>query len=552
MALLLGVAMLPAGAIAMQVGLDTVSVRQAVFEESLGRRALQSMEVERGTINEIRELVRVLATSPALQQAEIRNCRQWLGGVVAEYEYLASISVSTEDGHILCSVPQVAPGFSVSRSALRTAAQARDNFTMGYLERGGLTNAPVLGALEPLRDANQRRIGFVGVSIRIDELRRALDRDRALDGARTAIVDAEGRVIVASTPLEGPMPGLPTPRQIRNHLGPDPSFVTVENGNAVVVPLHAPDLYIAMSWLPDQPAWRRWAGYFASVAAPLLIWLLAVAAGWFAIEIYVARPLSSLEAVARSYGRGEDVDDAPELASAPAEIRSLRRTLAAMAKTLRGRELRLVEALREERALLREVHHRVKNNLQMVASLLSIQARAARDDSEAWGLARAHDRVQLLALVHQRLYASGEVREVRLDELAAEIARQLLLARGAATQKIRLNLNLSEGRANADRAVPLAFMIGEGFSAALDALSDGADAELRVYLAQDADGALRFAIDADAQHRGEGGPAIGTRLIDAFARQLGASVGRNPDRPFMLWVSVPPPPPARDDQSSED
>ena len=64
-----------------------------------------------------------------------------------------------------------------------------------------------------------------------------------------------------------------------------------------------------------------------------------------------------------------------ELTGAPDEIRSLRRTLAAMAKTLRGREQRLVAALAEERALLREVHHRVKNNLQMVASLLNIQAR---------------------------------------------------------------------------------------------------------------------------------------------------------------------------------
>src|SRR5690606_39439827 len=93
-------------------------------------------------------------------------------------------------------------------------------------------------------------------------------------------------------------------------------------------------------------------------------------------------------------------------------------------------ELRLVEALAEERALLREVHHRVKNNLQMVASLLNIQSRAASDESESWGLARAHDRVQLLAVVHQRIYSSGELRDVRVDDIAAEVARQLLQSRG--------------------------------------------------------------------------------------------------------------------------
>src|SRR5262249_54422539 len=163
------------------------------------------------------------------------------------------------------------------------------------------------------------------------------------------------------------------------------------------------------------------------------------------------------ETAARGFARGEDVRESEELASAPDEIRSLRRTLAAMAKTLKGREARLVEALAEERALLREVHHRVKNNLQMVASLLSIQARAAKDESEAWGLARAHDRVQMLALVHQRIYSSGEVRDLRLDDLATEITRQLVQARGALAQKITLSLDVAPARDDIDRAVPLAF-----------------------------------------------------------------------------------------------
>ena len=89
----------------------------------------------------------------------------------------------------------------------------------------------------------------------------------------------------------------------------------------------------------------------------------------------------------------------------------------------------------------------MKNNLQMVASLLNIQARAARDETEAWGLARAHDRVQLLALVHQRIYASGEVRELRVDDLAAEIARQLVQSRGAQAQGHRRSSSISRRRA---------------------------------------------------------------------------------------------------------
>lgn len=542
MALLLGLAMLPAGAIATQVGLNGVAARQSAYEESLSRRALQSISVESGVIDEMREMLRVLATAPAVQQIQSRDCRQWLGEVSNRYPYIAAISVTDADGAVLCSYPTASAGARLSASPLREQMLARDAFTIGYLESGAITGRPVLAALEPIH-ANGRRLGFVGASITAEQLHELLDRSRELDRARAAIIDAEGRIIAQSTPREdAPELGLPTTDQIRDRLGPDPAFVRVENGAGVIVPLHAPDLYIVMSWPSELPAWRRWGELILSLAAPMLIWLLAVAAGWFAIEVFVARPLSTVEAAARSLARGgQDVPDPPELRNAPEEIRSLRRTLAAMAKTLRGREARLVEALAEERALLREVHHRVKNNLQMVASLLNIQARNARDESEAWGLARAHDRVQLLALVHQRIYASGELRELRVDDLAAEIARQLVQSRGAQAKDIVLSLHLEPARADVDRAVPLAFLIGEGVSGALDSLADAGPVTLDLHLHQDADGGARFAVDARDYEPKNAAPSPGGRLIEAFARQLGATIGRNPDRPFMLWVFVPPP-----------
>jgi two-component sensor histidine kinase len=540
-ALLLALAMLPAGAIAMQVGFNAAAARQSAYEETLGRRALESIAAERRTIDELREMLRVLATTPALPQIEAGDCNDWLSEIRARYAYIASIAVSTEDGRILCSVPQVARGLRAPDSDVRRRARARDGFTMGYVERGMLSGQPVLAALEPIREGS-RRIGFVGASIPTAELAALIERGREASGeiqseSRAALVDAQGRVIAQSL-TSAQAPPLPPASEIADQLGAEPAFLKVQGGDAVIVPLYAPDIYAVMSWAPDQPIWRRAGGVIFLIAAPLLIWLLAIVAGWFAIEVFVARPLSSLEAAARGYARGEDVAEPPALLSAPVEIRSLRRTLAAMAKTLRGRELRLVEALAEERALLREVHHRVKNNLQMVASLLNIQARSAPDESEAWGLARAHDRVQLLALVHQRIYASGELRQLRLDDLAAEMARQLLQSRGAQVKEINLALDLGSARADADRAVPLAFLIGEGISTALDALSDSGPAELRLMLAQDEDGETRVAIDADARVSREAGP--GARLIDAFARQLGAVVGRDAERPYMLWARVPP------------
>lgn len=544
-ALLLGLAMLPAGAIAMQVGFNAASARQAAYQETLSRRAIESIASERRTIDELREMLRVLATTPSLQQIEAGDCRDWLSEISARYPYIASISVTSDDGQLYCSVPASTVA-RVPDSDIRRRARARDAFTMGYTEHGVLSGLPVLGALEPIRDGD-RRIGFVGASIATTELMALLERSRnannSLANAHAAIVDSHGRVIAESAP-DVSAPPLPAAEEVTRRFGGEPVFIKVRGGDAVIVPLYAPDLYAVMSWAPERPLWQRVGGVAFSIAAPLLIWLLAIGAGWLAIEVFVARPLSSLEAAARGYARGEDVGDSPALLSAPSEIRSLRRTLAAMAKTLRGRELRLVEALAEERALLREVHHRVKNNLQMVASLLNIQSRAASDESESWGLARAHDRVQLLAVVHQRIYSSGELRDVRVDDIAAEVARQLLQSRGASAKEINLVMELGSARAGVDRAVPLAFLIGEGVSVALDALSDLGAVELKLMLQQDEDGVTRFAVDASVDAQRARTPGPGARLIDAFARQLNATIGRDPARPYMLWAVVPPEPKA--------
>jgi two-component sensor histidine kinase len=536
MALLLGLAMLPAGAIAMQVGLNAVAARQAAYEETLSRRALQSIAVERGTIDEVREMLRVLATSPAMQQIQTGDCREWLGSVKQRYSYLASIGVTDNSGAVLCSEPVAPAHFRAPRSVVGDRAAGRNGFAIGYVAYGPLSHQPVLGAMEPIRDENGHRIGFIGAAIPLPALVSLLDRTRSLYGARAALADSSGLIIAQSTPDEGASPALPSPAQIRNRLGPDPAFVPVHDAAAVIVPLSAPDLYAVMSWPPDQPAWQRWTALSFSLAAPLLIWALAMAAGWFAIEMFVARPLSDLEEGARSYARGEDVVETEALENAPDEIRALRRTMAAMAKTLRGREQRLMEALGEERALLREVHHRVKNNLQMVASLLNIQARGAKDESEAWGLARAHDRVQLLALVHQRIYASGELRELRLDDLIAEIARQLVQGRGAQTKDLRLSMHLSPARADTDHAMPFTFLVGEAISFALDCCENADD--LSIWLDQDEAREIRFAVDCAAT--GKDAPGPGGRLIDAFARQLGADIGRDPARPAGLWVREPP------------
>jgi two-component system, sensor histidine kinase PdtaS len=110
--------------------------------------------------------------------------------------------------------------------------------------------------------------------------------------------------------------------------------------------------------------------------------------------------------------------------------------------------------------------------------------------------------------------------------------------RGAQTKDLRLAMHLAPASADTDHAMPLTFLVGEAISFALDCCT-GAD-ELGIWLAQDEYGEIRFAVECAASANDAPGP--GGRLIDAFARQLGADVGRDAERPAALWVRVPPAP----------
>jgi len=279
-------------------------------------------------------------------------------------------------------------------------------------------------------------------------------------------------------------------------------------------------LMVIRGWRPAPLTARDILSVSWALAAPLSVWALAIVLTWFAIEVYVTRPLSIVEKIARAYARGVDADAAEQLLrNAPIEIKSLRRTLAALTKTLRTREARIAEALDEERALLLEVNHRVKNNLQMIASILSIQARSSLQPDEARGLLRARERVQLLAIAYTKIYESGEVRDIALDEIAGSVARTLLAERPVLSQKVNLHMNTQPIRGSVDRAVPFAFVVGECVSILLDRVPQNQISDIQLSISLSAMKNVQLSASS---------PQVSTidhssgdmRLLNAFATQL--------------------------------
>ena len=138
------------------------------------------------------------------------------------------------------------------------------------------------------------------------------------------------------------------------------------------------------------------------VFTPLLMWALAIAVVWFGIEHLVVRWISCPRA--HHVGlRGSRHNVRPErVSAAPAEIRKLGETFSRMADLISARESELRESLAQKEVLVREIHHRVKNNLQLVMSLLNLHARRIRDPRAELAFAEARSRINALATLHRR------------------------------------------------------------------------------------------------------------------------------------------------------
>lgn len=127
----------------------------------------------------------------------------------------------------------------------------------------------------------------------------------------------------------------------------------------------------------------------------------------------------------------------------------------------RGAEARLKASLDEKEVLLREIHHRVKNNLQLMISLFNLGARHMKEQEGARYFAESRDRIKSIALIHDRLYSSGRLDALDSEDFIRELARRLFRAFGVDTDRVSLDLDVGPGPIGMDAAIPCGLIINE-------------------------------------------------------------------------------------------
>lgn len=222
------------------------------------------------------------------------------------------------------------------------------------------------------------------------------------------------------------------------------------------------------------------------------------------------------------------------------QLRQLNRELETRIEA-RTRELQ--DSLVEKTTLLKEIHHRVKNNLQVIISLLNLQMNSLRD-KEAIGLFQeSKNRIQSMALVHQHLYQSRELSNIRYDVYLRSLVNDLFASYGVTASRLRLDWQVEPLTLDIDYAVTCGLLVTELVSNALKhAFPDGRSGSLRILLREEPGACIVLSVEDDGVGLAEeldlsgAGPSLGLRIVNALCRQLNATLGitRSPGARFEI------------------
>jgi PAS domain S-box-containing protein len=189
-----------------------------------------------------------------------------------------------------------------------------------------------------------------------------------------------------------------------------------------------------------------------------------------------------------------------------------------------------IKELREKEVLLKEVHHRVKNNLQVISSLVGMQADTSRDDTVRGVLQDVIYRVRSMALVHEKLYHSESLARIDFAEYARSLLGYLWRAHGAAAEFVRLTLDLEPIELQVDIATPCGLILNELAGNALKhAFKGRTEGEVEVSLQLAETGVVCLSVRDNGVGLPEGfdwrqAGSLGLRLVQMLAGQLQASV----------------------------
>lgn len=424
-------------------------------------------------------------------------------------------------GSVRCSLLPYTPGTTLMADRWWRDGIARGGFSITQPVIGRVAKKPVIIAMLALETPQGARNGSVSAGVEIVGLQKGVDSDPDGKAGFIAVLDKDGHSFAANQPLKLP----------RIDVGAASGVVKLPGGREwsyALAPVFGRDIFVLYAEPEKQIMSAALANIRFSIFIPLLAMLFACGAIWMGSDFFVLRWIRTLQDSIGRFARGDYTADRDTFAGAPGEVRAAGNDLYAMAGAIRARDADLSTSLETQKQLTREIHHRVKNNLQIITSLLTLQAGRLHDPNAREALAQTRARVSALGLIYRLLYDHGsnpERGEVALDSLIGELCSQLR-AGHPSQAGVTLHCSAVKHAISIDQAVPLTLFVVEAVTNAYrHAFPDGRDGSIQITLEDEGDHTTLSISDTGVGYD----PALvsgqmGSDLMQAFAVQLGGKL----------------------------
>ena len=274
---------------------------------------------------------------------------------------------------------------------------------------------------------------------------------------------------------------------------------------------------------------------------PVLMWIAAALLTWLLVSRLLIRPLKRLERAVTKYRPGEASLDLPRKLGPSKEIQELRDAFGRAVTRVDHSEREMSGALEGQRRLVREVHHRVKNNLQVIASLLNIHGRTAETQEARAAYAGISRRVGALSIVHRNHFAEMEDnRGLSLHPLISELAAELRATAPEAARGVTIELDMDTVFTTQDVAVAAAFLVTEIVEYAM---LHAPDQPIEISLRRTSELTAMLTLSSPVLVPDEGGDPEKTqfeRIIGGLAKQLRSPLERKLGRYSVDLPAFPP------------
>lgn len=544
----LSLALLPFGLIAVVQTREIARQAEANAELSLLGLTELASGAERSFIQEAFGAGEALSSIVRLFGQQQEACVSFLRTYRDSSEVYSVVGFIPTDGVMTCSSD--GGSYDFSDYADFDAVLDTQERAVILSRTGPISRDPVLAMLQPVTVQGDF-VGFMLLSVPVTSIIDRPDPPSDMVPSDLVTFNALGEVLTSDRPRLITEADLPLNRSLKTLIGERTAVFQEVNMNGeervyALVPI-VPDVVYSMSiWQRDDVLASAGPTGNLSIFLPVVMWLASLVVAFWAINRLAIRYIRKLGRQMRLFAYNRAMPRTSMGPEVPREFVDIQTAFMSMAESIIRDEASLEDSLREKNILLKEVHHRVKNNLQLISSIMNMQIRRAPTEDSRRVLRRLQERILSLATVHKNLYQTDGVERVNAGALVEEIVGQLLVVGLPPGSSVKVTQSYDPVQLDTDDAAPLTLLVSEAVTNAMKYIGDATaatQAVLDISLKQDdAETAVFRIANTVGEAPAAEGTGLGTQLINAFSRQLNAEVNsEEKDGMHSLTLTFPVP-----------